>query len=123
MSFQQPFTRAQIEEKIQLTIIAIETQEVKSIRDAAVHFEVSKTTLGYGMTGRKTRAEAHETEQLLSNAQENTLARWITRLTATCFPVTPLLIKQMAEEIRMQRVILASSQTTLQPSPTPIGYR
>ncbi|KFZ20041.1 hypothetical protein V501_00335 [Pseudogymnoascus sp. VKM F-4519 (FW-2642)] len=113
MSFQQPFTRAQIEEKIQLAIIAIETQEFKSLRDAAAHFEVSKTTLSYRMTRRKTRTAAHETEQLLSNAQENTLARWITRLTATGFPATPLLIKQMAEEIRMQRVILASSQTTL----------
>jgi hypothetical protein len=55
--------------------------------------------------------------------QENTLARWITRLTTTGFPETPLLIKQMAEEIRMQRAILASSQTSLPPSPTPIGYR
>jgi hypothetical protein len=109
MSIQQPFTRAQIEEKIQLAIIAIENQEFKSIRDAAVHFEVSKTTLGYRMTGRKTRAKAHETQQLLSNAQENTLARWITRLTATGFPATPLMIKQMAEEIRVQRVILMRS--------------
>jgi len=75
MSFQQPFTRAQIEEKIQLAIIAIETKEYKSIRDAAAHFEVSRTTLGYRMAGRKTRTEAHETEQLLSNAEENTLAR------------------------------------------------
>lgn len=101
MSYQQSFTRAQIKEKIQLAIIAIKTKEFKSIRDAAVHFEVSKTTLAYRMTGRKTRAEAHETEQLLSNAQENTLARWITRLTATDFPATPLLIKQIAEDIRI----------------------
>jgi hypothetical protein len=40
------------------------------------------------MAGRKTRTETHETEQLLSNAEENTLARWITRLTATGFPAT-----------------------------------
>jgi hypothetical protein len=45
MSLQQPFTRAQIEEKIQLAIIAIEIQGFKSIRDAAVHFEVSKLLL------------------------------------------------------------------------------
>jgi hypothetical protein len=36
---------------------------------------VSKTTLGYRVTGRKTCAKANEKEQLLSNAQENTLAR------------------------------------------------
>jgi hypothetical protein len=39
MSFQQPFTRGQIEEKIQLAIIAFETQEFKSIRDTAVHLK------------------------------------------------------------------------------------
>ena len=71
MSFQQPFVGAQMEEKIQLAIIVIKIQWFKSIRDAAVHFEVSKTTLGYRISGRKTCAEAHETEQLLSNAQYN----------------------------------------------------
>jgi hypothetical protein len=75
MSFQQSFTCAQIKERIQLAIIVIETQEFKSIRDTVVHFEVSKTTLGYRIAGRKTRAKAYETEQLLLNTQENILAR------------------------------------------------
>ena len=62
---------------------------------------MSRTTLGYRIAGRKTYTKAYETEQLLSNAEENTLARWITRLTATGFPATSLLIKEMAEEILM----------------------
>jgi hypothetical protein len=74
------------------------------------------------MAGRKTCTEAHETEQLLSNAKENTLARWITRLTAAGFPATPLLIKEMAEEILMRRVQLVPTQTTLRSNPTPIGH-
>jgi hypothetical protein len=51
------------------------------------------------MAGRRTRLQAHEYRQILLNTQESTLARWITRLTTTGFPATPLLIKQMAEEV------------------------
>ena len=122
MSFKQPFNRAQIEENIHKAIIALQLKEFKSIRLAAEHFEVSKTTLGYRMAGRKTRTEAHEIEQILSNAEENTLARWITRLTVTVFPATPMLVKEMAEEICVRRVQIASSQTTLQTNPTPLGH-
>ncbi|KIM93296.1 hypothetical protein OIDMADRAFT_46356 [Oidiodendron maius Zn] len=85
--------------KIQLAIIAIETKEYKLIRDATAYFEVSRTTLGYRMAGQKTYAEVYETEQLLLNAEENTLARWIICLTATGFPATPFLIKEIAKEI------------------------
>ncbi|RAL60428.1 hypothetical protein DID88_000203 [Monilinia fructigena] len=36
--------------------------------------------------------------QILSNAEENTLVRWISRLTITGFPATPMLVKEMADE-------------------------
>jgi hypothetical protein len=74
MSFQPPFTPAQIEDQIQIAIIAIEAKEFKSIRAAADHFQVSRTTLGYRMAGRRTRLQAHEYRQILSNVQESTLA-------------------------------------------------
>ncbi|KFZ25257.1 hypothetical protein V502_00262 [Pseudogymnoascus sp. VKM F-4520 (FW-2644)] len=122
MSFQLPFTQTQIEEKIQRAIIALQSKEFTSIRSAAEHFEVPRSTLTDRMAGRKTRNEAHEIEQALSNAEENTLVQWITRLTATGFPATPSLIKEMAVEIRARCVQVASSQTTLQLNPTPIGY-
>jgi hypothetical protein len=51
------------------------------------------------MSRKQTRAIAYEIEQALSNVEENTLARWITRLTTTGFPRTPMLIKEMAEEV------------------------
>lgn len=122
MSFQLPFTRTHIEEKIQRAIIALQSEEFTSIRSAAEHFEVPRSTLTDRMAGRKTHNEAHEIEQALSNAEENTLVQWITRLTATGFPATPSLIKEMAVEIRVCRIQVVSSQTTLQSNPTPIGY-
>ncbi|EDO01246.1 predicted protein [Sclerotinia sclerotiorum 1980 UF-70] len=51
--------------------------------------------------------------QILSSAEENTLVRWISRLTITGFPATPMLVKGMADEIRIRRVQVASS-----PNPT-----
>jgi hypothetical protein len=56
------------------------------------------------MSGRKSRATAHETEQVLSAAEEKTLSRWITRLTRTGFPASPALAIEMAEEIWRGRV-------------------
>ncbi|KFZ22850.1 hypothetical protein V502_02672 [Pseudogymnoascus sp. VKM F-4520 (FW-2644)] len=104
MNIQQPYSRAQTEDNIQKAIIALQLKEFKSIRLAVDHFEVPKSTLADRMSGKKTRAVAHEIEQAFSNAEENTLARWITRLTATGFPATPMLIKEMAEEVCARRV-------------------
>lgn len=122
MNIQQPYSCAQTEDNIQKAIIALQLKEFKSIRLAADYFEVPKSTLADRMSGKRMCAIAHEIEQALSNAEENTQAQWITRLTATCFPATPMLIKEIAEEVRTQRVQIASSQTTLRTNPTPIGY-
>ena len=68
------------------------------------------------MSGRNSRATAHKSEQLLSNAEEKTLVRWITRLTRTGFPASPALALQMAEEIRRGHVQLSRAPTqTLRP--------
>ena len=74
------------------------------------------------MAGRKAKAQAHEEAQLLSNAEEKTLVRLITRLTSTGFPATPALVVETAEKIRHRRVKLASSQNTLPTQLSPIGH-
>lgn len=56
--------------------------------------------------------------QVLSNAEEKTLVRWITHLTSTGFPASPSLAMSIAEEIRGNRYQVAR----LPPSyPRPIG--
>ncbi|RAL60102.1 hypothetical protein DID88_000727 [Monilinia fructigena] len=59
----------------------------------------------------------------LSNAEEKTLVRWISRLTATGYPATPGLLKEMAQEILNQRVIFASSSTPPSFQSNHIGQR
>ncbi|ODQ70192.1 hypothetical protein LIPSTDRAFT_6280 [Lipomyces starkeyi NRRL Y-11557] len=99
MGYNQPSKGDQSEEKIQKAIVALEKKEFPSIRSAAHHFEVFKSTLTARMAGAKSRTKSHETYQILSNVEEKTLVRWITRLTATGYPATPALLKEMAEEI------------------------
>ncbi|RAL59416.1 hypothetical protein DID88_006790 [Monilinia fructigena] len=107
MHTESPLTPSQIEEKIQNAIIALQLKEFKSIRKAAEYFEVPKPTLIARVAGRKSRTQSHEMAQILSNAEENTLVRWISRLTITGFPATPMLVKEMADEIRLRRVQVA----------------
>ncbi|RAL67029.1 hypothetical protein DID88_007809 [Monilinia fructigena] len=107
MHTESPLTPSQIEEKIQNAIIALQLKEFKSIRKAAEYFEVPKSTLIARVAGRKSRTQSHEMAQILSNAEENTLVRWISRLTITGFPATPMLVKEMADEIRLRRVQVA----------------
>jgi hypothetical protein len=109
MSFQTFQKQVHSEDDIQKAIIAIKNKEHSSIRQAALAFNVPNATLQSRMSGRKPRTEAHEAEQILSNAEEKTLARWITRLTRTGFPASPALAIEMAEEIRRGRVQLSKA--------------
>ncbi|RAL68365.1 hypothetical protein DID88_007096 [Monilinia fructigena] len=122
MHTESPLTPSQIEEKIQNAIIALQLKEFKSIRKAAEYFEVPKSTLIARVAGRKSHTQSHEMAQILSNAEENTLVRWISRLTITGFPATPMLVKEMADEIRLRRVQVASSRIPTSTEILPIGH-
>ncbi|GAB7336127.1 hypothetical protein MBLNU13_g08914t1 [Cladosporium sp. NU13] len=116
MNTDTPSKPAYSEADIQNAISALRNNEYRSIRKAAVAFNVPNTTLQGRMSGRTSRSTAHESEQVLSPAEEKTLARWITRLTRTGFPASPALALEMAEEIRRGRVQLSKAGTsTLRP--------
>ncbi|APA05500.1 hypothetical protein SS1G_09941 [Sclerotinia sclerotiorum 1980 UF-70] len=122
MHTESPLTPSQIEEKIQNAIIALQLKDFKSIRKAAEYFEVPKSTLIVRVAGRKSRTQSHEMAQILSNAEENTLVRWISQLTIIGFLATPILVKEMADEIRLRRVQVASSRIPTSTEIPPIGH-
>jgi hypothetical protein len=70
------------------------------------------------MTKRPSRPTSHEYRQILSNAEERTLVRWLTRLTTTGFPASPALAVQMAEEVRYGRYQLGHNPPSCE---RPIG--
>lgn len=122
MGYQNLSNQVYLEEDIQKAITSWNNREFRSIRATATHCQILPSTLRERMAGRKARAHAHETAQLLSNAKEKILARWITRLTSTGFPATPALVIEIAEEIRAGRVNLAPPQNTTPTQLPPIGH-
>jgi hypothetical protein len=80
---------------------------------AAQANNVPPAILRYRLAGRTLPSQAHETQQILSNAEEKTLVRWITRLTSTGFPASPALVVEMADEIRRGRLQLSRADPSL----------
>ena len=105
-----------MEANIQAAIQAYERNEYQSVRAAARAFSAPASTVHARLAGRLSRSHAHETAQILSNAEEKTLVRWISRLCRTGFPASPRLVVEMAEEVRRSRFKLSQSpRPTLQP--------
>ena len=101
------------ESRIQDALLAHTSGKYRSVRAAAIAFSIPPPTLSYRIAGRTSRAQAHESVQILSHAEEKTLVRWLTRLTSTGFPASPALVMQMAEEIRRGRLQLSKTPTPL----------
>lgn len=92
------------------------TGQFSSVRACATAFNLPEATLRRRLKGHVSRSTAHENMQNLSPAEEETLVRWIARLTRTGYPISPSLTLKMAEEVRRSRVTLSShphSYTTL----------
>lgn len=122
MGYKRVAQKAYSEEDIQKAITSWKYKQFRSIRATAAHFQVPVQTVRDRMAGRKSKAQSLEKAQLLSNAEEKTLVRWITRLTSTGFPATPALVIETAEEIRRGRVKLVNSQGTQPIQLNPIGH-
>ena len=88
-----------LEDRIQAAISAFKNQEVNSIRGAANKFNVSHVTVTRRIAGGLSRAQATEITQILLNAEEKTLIRWITRYTCAGSLITPILLIKLAKLI------------------------
>lgn len=94
-------------------ISAFVSEEYTCIRAYARDKGVPYPTLRYRLTSHTSRAHAMESRQNLSSTREETLVRWITRLTRIGFPASPTLVLEMAEEIRRTRVSLSSASPSM----------
>src|SRR5438045_8970571 len=95
---------AQYETRMEKAIDALKTNKYRSIRKAAIDFNVKRTTLNNQFNGRKSRRESHESLQNLSPAEEGELGRWISKLMATGFSPRHSLVREMSEAIRNRRL-------------------
>ena len=95
---------AQYETRMEQAIDALKTKKYRSIRKAAIDFNIKRTTLNNRFNGCKSRRESHESLQNLSPAEEGELGRWISKLTATGFSPRHSLVHEMSEAIRNRRL-------------------
>ena len=89
------------------------------MRKAADAFKVPYSTMYTRMTRGNSCVTARILQQSLSNTEELTLVRWITRLTRIGCLASPKLVIGMAEEVRRGRAQLSR---TMSSTPQPIGY-
>jgi hypothetical protein len=70
---------ANLEVQIAKAIYALKNKDFSSIRAAARFFEVNHTTLSRRLRGGVPQAESKEMARILTNAEEDTLVRWMKR--------------------------------------------
>jgi hypothetical protein len=112
---------AYTEAMMQEAIVECKAGRYKSVRTCAIVKGVSRTTLQYSISGHNPRSHGHENAQILTNLEEKTLVRQLTGLTNTCFPTSPALAVEMAEEIRHSRRQLWRNPTQASLNSRPIG--
>jgi hypothetical protein len=103
-------SKKKLDHEIQLTKAqyALKNKDFPSTRAAATFFQVNPKTLQRRLNGGKTNSTGHEMSQILTNAEEDTLVRWIKQYTNSGAHITNLLLKELAIYVRAARVTHAS---------------
>jgi len=107
------------EDKLIKAITAYRNNEYTSIRKCSYAFSIPYSTLASRLSNRTSRSKSHESQKILSTAEEEVLIKWITRLSKAGLPITLPLTRDLAEEIRLSRFHLSSTPTSY----PPIGKR
>src|SRR5436190_10521701 len=92
-------------QKLEAAVTGVSKGKFKTAYKAAKALGVSKSTLYRRQSGRLTRAQAWEAQQILSRSEEKALIVWLTMMAATGNPVSHSFVREMAEEIRQKRLV------------------
>jgi hypothetical protein len=82
---------------------ALVNSEIKSIRRAALVYQIPFSTLWYWLQNQKTKLESHVSQQLLTPIEESTLENWIYYGDKLGTPITLQLVKILASEIQLEQ--------------------
>jgi len=103
------------EDTLLTALTAYRNGEYISIRKCAYAFNIPTSTLSDRLSIRTSRSKSHESQKILSTAEEETLLKTITRLSKSGCPITLSLTRDLAEEIRLSRFRLSSTPTSYPP--------
>jgi len=91
------------EEDVTNALNALVNGEYKSVRRAALVFQIPVSTLRDRLYKRESRNESHVSQQILTSIKESTLKSWIYRTAKLGAPITLQLVKILASEIQSKR--------------------
>jgi hypothetical protein len=123
MSSKLPKKSPDHEIQLAKALYVLKNKDFPSAQAAAKFFQVNARTLQRRVNGGKTNSTGHEMSQILSNAEENTLVRWIKRYTNSGAHITIELLKELAICVRAARVTHALYLRSPPPLPTRINNK
>ena len=85
------------EARIQLAVNAFKKGQFKTIKAAALAFDISKSTLGRRIQGTSSRAQKTANCQKLSETEESTLSSWILDMDKRGLPLQLSTIRHLAQ--------------------------
>ena len=103
------------EDTLTTALTAYQNGEYTSIRKCSYAFNIPYSTLALRLSTRTSRSKSHESQKILSTAEEEALLKSITRLSKSGVPITLSLTRELAEEIRNARFRLTSTPTSYPP--------
>jgi hypothetical protein len=115
--------RPDLEVQISKALYALKSKDFSSIRAAAQFFEVGHTTLSRRLRGSVSQSKSKEMAQILTNAEEDTLIRWIKRCTKGGLHITGPMLLELTRHLRAARVTNASHDTPFQSSTARINRK
>ena len=103
------------EDTLTTALTAYRNGEYTSVRKCAYAFNIPYSTLALQLTTRTSRSKSHESQQILSTAEEKTLLKTVNRLAKSGCPITLTLTRDLAEEIRLSRFCLTTTPSSYAP--------
>ena len=100
------------EDTLITALMAYCNSEYPLIRKCAYAFNIPNTTLSKQLSTQTSCNKSHESQQILSTTEEKALIKAITRLSKSGCPITLLLTRDLAEEIRLSCFCLSSTLTS-----------
>jgi hypothetical protein len=93
------------EEDVTNALHALVNGKIKSVRKAALFFQIHYTTLQNRHRNQKSSIKGHISQQRLTPIEKSTLKSWIYRAAKLGAPITLPLVKILASEIQSERSI------------------
>ena len=90
------------DDQIEAALKDLRAKVYKSVNAAAKAHGVPEPTLRARKKGRASRAEANETKQILSAAEEKALVQWILEVSSAGYPPRKSQVREMAERLHAE---------------------